>query len=191
MVTDSIAPIDDFINRFTHYKIDICQGREFISTGFLQSCRLIDLLLDDSGFRKSFYMNGIVYNVKKLSINSMHQLINILVVKESSSSFINASAYDTNDRFYNDFSKSHHPTNEELEYLTLFSNQGECHINVKFVDSSASIRYQALSPHEISLLFDESGNIHTALKFDDRLFQCSMLEIFPKTNKVKLSVKKC
>lgn len=187
----SVIPIENLIDKFTHYKVDVFNEKKCVATGFLSSCQVINFLLDRDNFRASFLIDGLVCDIKKISINPEEQLITILVVSVNGSEALNYEANETKESLYNDYTKMDYSINEELEFLTLFSNQGKGRIDVKFVDSSASVRNQVLSPHEISLLFDQSGHIYSVLNFDDHSFRCSMLDIFPKTNKVKLFVKKC
>ncbi|MCB5162635.1 hypothetical protein [Marinomonas algarum] len=189
MSSYSAIPIEDLIDKFTHYKVDVFKEKKCVTTGFISSSRVINFLLDRDNFRESFLIDGLIFDIQKISINPEKQLITILMVSANGSEALNYEPNEAKKISYNDCTKMDYTIDEKLEFLTLFSNQGKGRIDVKFFDSSAYVRYQVLSPHEISLLFDPSGHIYSVLNFDDHPFRCSMLDIFPKTNRVKLSVK--
>lgn len=66
------------------------------------------------------------------------------------------------------------------EYLSLFSNQGDCQVQVRFKDGDGCVANLAMMASEISNLVDPStGSFYGKMYFDDHLFDIYKYEIDP------------
>ena len=78
----------------------------------------------------------------------------------------------------------------EPEYLSIFSNQGDTTVRVRFDGSPASIREQRINPNELNKLVDEKeGHFLSHMYFDEHLMCIEKIEISIQKNLVTLHVR--
>lgn len=71
----------------------------------------------------------------------------------------------------------------QIEYLSLFSNQGSITVNVKFKDFDGKVTNQSMKPNEIiRILSPETGEFVTLMSFDEWPFEVYKYEIDPIKN---------
>lgn len=77
-----------------------------------------------------------------------------------------------------------------IEFLQLFSNDGVYSVEVNFTNHDGSIASQKMYADEISRLIDpDTGNFFSEMRFDDWPGEITKYQIFPKSRKMKISVK--
>ena len=66
------------------------------------------------------------------------------------------------------------------EYLSLFSNQGDYQVQVRFKDNDGCVARQAMMADEITNLVDpRTGAFYGKMYLDDHLFEINKYEIDP------------
>ena len=77
------------------------------------------------------------------------------------------------------------------EFLTIFSNEGNIEVEVKFKDTQSQIVKQRMSPDEIIKLIDYSNNnFYTKMTFDEHLFEVYKYQIDPIKKKFIIMARK-